>query len=138
MEYFIAIGLTFLFSLAIINIVAYKVRKSFTKVIYRQSDTHKLLKDFFAREITNAKKNSQLEKRSSSNSLKVIVIDQKAYWVVNNIFYVADLIDGKPDTENAKPVDTLNMSKHDIDKLLFILDNLKEGETDERGSTGNK
>ena len=138
MEYVLAIGLTFLLSLAIINIVAYRVRKSFTRVIYRQSDTHKLLKDFFAREIINTKKNSQLEKRSSSNSLKVIVIDQKAYWVVNNIFYVADLVDGKPDTENANPVDTSNMSKHDIDKLLFILDNLKEGETDERGSTGNK
>ena len=70
---------------------------------------------------------------------RVIIIDEKAYWVSNNMFYVGDTVDGKVRPETGRPLDTTKMSKREVDKMLFILDNLKNGkEKDDSSSTGNK
>jgi hypothetical protein len=59
--------------------------------------------------------------------IKIIVIDKKAYWVKDNVFYSADADSGDIVSPTAEPVDISAMSKKDIDKMLFILDNLTEG-----------
>jgi hypothetical protein len=53
------------------------------------------------------------------------------------MFYVADTVDGAVDSETVRPVDTNNMSKRDIDKMLFILDSLKNGNSDDSSSAWN-
>jgi hypothetical protein len=59
--------------------------------------------------------------------LTVASVDGKAYWVHENTFYQTNLLDGgEPDFESAEPVDTMALSPKDINKLLIILDNLKE------------
>lgn len=60
-------------------------------------------------------------------SISVAYLEDKAYWVVNNIFYQADIVDGEIDTESSKPIDPFKMSSRDLMKMLFILDNLTEG-----------
>lgn len=80
---------------------------------------------------------SQSEKHAEKNSIKVIFVDEKAYWVTNNVFYCADAANGNVDTESAEPINTENMSKADIDKLLFILDKLGDGSNNDSGSSGN-
>jgi hypothetical protein len=54
------------------------------------------------------------------------------------MFYVADTFDGAVDSETVRPVDTNNMSKRDIDKMLFILDSLKNGNSDDSSSAWNE
>ena len=109
------------------------------KVMYRQSDTHNFLKEFFSRDITSKIKKSQITERKDRQSTKIIVTeDDKAYWVIDNMFYVSNVLDGRPDFDNAMPIDTTNMSKKELDKMLFILDNLTRGDKNERGSTGNE
>jgi hypothetical protein len=105
---------------------------------YRQSDVHYFLKEFFSRDTDPASKISQLTKRREQRGTKIIITEEgKAYWVIDNIFYVSDVVNGKPDFHNATPVDTTNMSKNELDKMLFILDNLGRGDKNERGSSGN-
>jgi hypothetical protein len=70
--------------------------------------------------------------------IKIIVIENKAYWVKDNIFYFADTNNGDIVDVTAKPVDISSMSKKDMDKMLFILDNLRKGKKDDSGSTGNE
>lgn len=60
-------------------------------------------------------------------SISVAFIDDKAYWVLDNTFYQADIIDGEVDKESSRPVDVSNMSYKDMSKMLFILDHLNEG-----------
>lgn len=75
---------------------------------------------------------------NDKNKITVVMTDdEKAYWVVNNTFFVSNVIDGDPDFSNGQPIDTENMSKDELDKMLFILDNLSRGDKNERGSTGN-
>lgn len=60
-------------------------------------------------------------------AISVAYVEDKAYWVLNNTFYQADIIDGEIDKTSSRPIDPFEMSSRDIMKMLFILDNLTEG-----------
>lgn len=101
---------------------------------------HRMLKYFFSlNEKEKEKPLSQFHKRLDESMLKVLVVEDEAYWVINNVFYVADAFDNQVDPETARPVNVEDMSKSDIEKMLFILDSLKDGEVEnDRSSSGNE
>jgi hypothetical protein len=113
--------------------------KSINKIMYTQSNMHEIIKNFIPSDFFDKpKKLSQAEKHLERNTVKVIFIEEKAYWVSNNVFYTAEATNGGVDEETAKPVNTENMTKNDINKMLFILDNLKNGNSDDSGSARNE
>lgn len=139
MEYILTIVLTFIISWAILRVMKKNAQKEFSKTLYSQSDMHRLLKYFFSLNIiTKENYNSQLTKRKERDMIRVIVMGNLAYWVSDNIFYVAEAIDGEVVPETAEPVDTNSMSKKDLDKMLFILDSLKNGKKNDSSSAGNE
>ena len=90
MDYIFIVCLTFIVNWFILKVIQKNARKSFSKTLYSQSDIHSLLKYFFSLEITNNEKpSSQLTKRREKGMIKVIVMGNLAYWVSDNIFYVA-------------------------------------------------
>ena len=128
MDYIVVALLTTCCLFAVSKLIKRNEKFFIGRPIYRQSDMHNLMKIFFNRGVFVPNKQSQMEKRIDRDRMKVIIIDDKAYWVVDNVFYVADIINDRPDMSTATPVDTTNMSKTDLDKMLFILDNLGRGE----------
>lgn len=56
---------------------------------------------------------------------RVAVVDDKAYWVHNNIFYESD-VTSEPDFSTARPVDTMSMKPKQLNELLVILDELEK------------
>jgi archaellin len=136
---YIAALLTILVFSCILMIIKKKTKKSFNKTVYRQSDMHNILKDFFFKDIDSNKViTSQSKIWKEKQTTKVVILDQKAYWISNNIFYVGEAVNGKVKPETGEPLDTSNMSKKEIDKMLFILDNLKNGKINDSGSAGNQ
>ena len=139
MQELIAVGLTLPLVWVIIKLIKEKNRKHFSKTLYKQSDIHKLLKYFFSIELLNNKESfSQLTKHKEKSMIKVIFLDNQAYWVSNNTFYVAESVNGEIQKHTAKPVNTNGLSKKDLDKMLSILDSLKNGNKNDSGSTGNE
>jgi hypothetical protein len=136
MEYVLSIILTLIAAFTFIVIVRIKGKASIKNILFSQSQIHMLLKDVRVEE-KEKEKVSQLQKHLSKNAIKVMAIEDKAYWVANNIFYSADLIDNMPDFLNAQPIDTENMSQEELDKLMFVLDNLRRGLEDDSSSSGN-
>ena len=137
MRHLILVLLT-LIAFSCILIVANKfTKKSYSKKIYRQSDMHEMLKRFFSNGLSVETKSSQMIKRKDKLSTKVIILEDKAYWVVDNVFYVGDAVNGSVQPESGEPISTSGLSSKEINKLLFILDNLKNGKTNDSGSTGN-
>jgi len=55
MQAIITIGLTLIAFSSIIIIMNKKRKKSFSKILYRQSDMHNILKDFFFKDIFDDK-----------------------------------------------------------------------------------
>lgn len=58
-------------------------------------------------------------------TVKVAVYEDKAYWVIDNIFYESDII-REPDFTTARPIDTMSLTAKELNKLLSILDDLEE------------
>ena len=128
-------------TLCTISYILYKRarRKIFPSIEYSQSGIHMMVKDFLPKTLYEKPLvPSQSLKHVEKNSIKVIFIEDKAYWVSNNMFYCAEAINGNVDIETTEPVDTTNMSKIDIEKMLFILDNLQNGSNDDSSSAGNE
>ena len=139
MQELIAAGLTLPFVWVILKLMRKKARKKFSKTLYRQSDIHKLLKYFFSIRLPNNEgPSSQLTKRKEKNMTKVIFVDNQAYWVSENTFFVAESINGEIQSQTARPVNTNGLSKIDLNKMLFILDSLKNGSKNDSGSSGNE
>jgi hypothetical protein len=68
------------------------------------------------------------EKEEDGEAVSVAFLEDKAYWVLDNTFYEADIIDGVIDKTTSRPVDAYEMTNLEIMKMLFILDNLTEGQ----------
>ena len=140
MEYLLVIGLTLLAYWSIIKI-SNKKRISFLKKIkYRQSNIHEMIKDFITKEMYDKHKFiTQSQRHIQKNMLKVVIEKDKAYWIMDNVFYTADAINGRVDENTAKPLDIENMPTKELDNMLSILDDLKQGVgPNDSGSTGNE
>lgn len=131
-------GLTILNVLAIL-IKGRKPKVSLKKYVYKQSTLHQLAKLVLP---TNAeliaRKPTQYKNYIKNKTVRVITTPEgKAYWVKDNKFFCANVQDGEFDPDLGKEINTNELSKKEIDKLLFILDNLNRGITNDSGSTGN-
>ena len=105
---------------------------------YRQSSMYELIKELLPKETFNKKisKTQSMEYEKKIN-IKVIIVGGCAYWVKDNIFYMADMFAGLINKDTTRIVDTMGMDKVELDKMLFIMDRLRDGEGDDRSSTGN-
>lgn len=56
--------------------------------------------------------------------MTVAIVEDKAYWVHDNVFYETDVVDGEIVRENAKQVDAFSLSSKQFSYLLDILDNI--------------
>lgn len=139
MQELIVLGLTLILAWFILRVGKRNKKKPFLRTLQKQSDTHRLMKLFFSMPLSNNQQNfSQLTKHKEKGMIKVMVLGNEAYWISNNIFYVAEAINGEVQRHTTKPIDTSTLSKGDLDKMLFILDSLKDGKRDDRGSSGHK
>ena len=95
----------------------------------RQSTLYKVIKKISPTYIeTKVKKNKQSQVHKNKSVVRVIQApNNKAYWVKDNIFYSADIVDGEFDPTAGIPVNTENASRKELETLLLILDNLKNG-----------
>lgn len=140
MEYFVGFlsALFLVYLLFKLQIKSHVILKNKIKSVrYSQSHIHVLVSPLLPK-TKNFKKivKSQSLLHESRFSIKVIIMDNKAYWIKDNIFYVADMIlDGTVDKETTRRVDTMGMDKVQLDKMMFIVDKLREGVLDDSGGT---
>lgn len=128
MEYIFPILLTLAAVWSIIKIVSIQKWNYIDSVMYSQSSMHYRLNSFMPNKITTKEKIiSQADRHIRENMIKIVVVNNKAYWTANNIFYVADVDNGEISSDTVKEIDTSEMSKSELDKMLDILDNLKDG-----------
>jgi len=139
MQYVLAIGLTLVIFWSIIEFNRYKVSKIIRNISYSQSDIHQRIIEIVPKRINNKIKiESQSAKHAANTMIKIKLIEDKAYGVKDNMFYFAETNGGDIVDVTAKPVEISDMSKQDIDKMLFILDNLRKGNEDDSSSAGNE
>ena len=140
MEYLLVIGLTLLSYWSIIKISNKRRMIFLNKNKYRQSSIYEIVKDVVPKQrFDKPKVITQSQRHIQKNMLRVVIAEGSAYWILNNVFYTANAINGRVDEETIKPLDIENMPTKELEKMLSILDDLKQvvGPNDSSG-TGNK
>ena len=140
MEYLLIVGLTLLSYWSIIKISNKRRMIFLNKNKYRQSSIFEMVKDVVPKQrFDKPKVITQSQRHIQKNMLRVVIADGSAYWILNNVFYTANAINGRVDEETIKPLDIENMPTKELDKMLSILDDLKQGVgPNDSSSTGNK
>ena len=131
-----AIGLTVTILLVVLTYVLTSRYKSQRPEIISQSMLHYRYNGLkkYSRKLNM---NTQSKKHFDRTNVKVIIVDNQAYWIKDNIFYKAPLVDQLIDKDSAEQVDTSDMDKVQLDQMLFILDKLREGINDDSRGSGN-
>ena len=139
-KYFLGSLITML-AIFIVAKFFYHEEKNTKKVnIYRysQSTIHHIVSPFINKDtLKKNKRVTQTRKHFDKTNLRVIIVEDEAYWIKDNIFYTARMTSEGVDKETTSVVDTMDMDKVQLDKMLFIIDQLRDGKTDDSGSSGN-
>ena len=85
---------------------------------------------------TKNSKKTQSRLHDSRINIKVIIMDNQAYWIKDNVFYTANMIGNDVDKDTTRTVDTMAMNRVQLDKMMFIIDRLREEALDDSGGTG--
>ncbi len=95
---------------------------------YSQSHIYEIVKPLLPDiEFVKKKPNRQSSKHEESTNVKVIILENKAYWIKDNLFYAAEMNNNKIDPDSTKVLDIMSMDKVQLDKMLFIVDRLRDG-----------
>jgi hypothetical protein len=140
MEYLLIMGLTLLSYWSIIKISNKRNTIFLNKNKYRQSSIYEMVKDVVPKQrFDKPKVITQSQRHIQKNMLRVVIAEGSAYWILNNVFYTANAINGRVDEETIKPLDIENMPTKELNKMLSILDDLKQGVgPNDSSGTGNK
>jgi hypothetical protein len=106
------------------------LNKKRVRVAFSQSKLFDVTKDLVSLDgpAFPERKPRQSSEYEKKNSMRIIYMDEKAWWIENGSLTVADITDeGKIDFENKKGVDTFTMDKVQLDKTIFIVEKLTEG-----------
>lgn len=79
---------------------------------------------------------SQASKYMDKLFVKIVIVENQAYWIQDSVFYVANYINNQVDKDSAKEVDTMSMDKVQLNKIMFIVEKLREGAYDDNWNTG--
>jgi hypothetical protein len=68
-----------------------------------------------------------MKKLKKKSTLSVTIIKNKAYWVFDNILYEADVHpSGEILSDEAIPVDVINMPENKLNQIIKIVDSFNE------------
>lgn len=140
MEYFLGSAITMIAMFITTRLVLPRTLNTKKDVLrYSQSHIHMLILPLVP-EIKNYKKKvvTQSSKHEDRVNIKVVILDNKAYFVKEGVFYCADMNGDFIDKSSATVVDTIGMDRVQLDKMLFIMDQLRDGKKNDSGDSRDK
>jgi hypothetical protein len=139
MEYFLGSAITMLAMFITTRLVLPRTLKNKTNNFrYSQSHIHTLVMPLLPDlKVYKKKTITQSSKHDEKINIKVVIFDKKAYFVKDGSFYCADVNGDAIDKYSATVVDTMGMDKVQLDKMLFIMDQLRDGKKNDSGDSRN-
>lgn len=67
------------------------------------------------------------EKESQEKGfIKVAIVEDKAYWIVDNTLWQTNVVDGEIIREDAHPIDAFDINYQELNKMMNILDHMQD------------
>jgi len=137
MEYFLGSAITMIAMFITTRLISYnQTYKKDSIPRYSQSHIHMTILPLLP-EIKKYKKKAitQSSRHEEKTNTRVVIFDNKAYFVKDGTFYCAEMHGTEIDGANATLVDTMGMDKVQLDKMLFIMDQLRDGNKNDSGDS---
>jgi hypothetical protein len=106
------------------------------KTDFSQSRQYELIADFMPM-ISEKPKITQSIKYEQSQYTRIYFVGNDAYWIEDSRVYTAKFEDGIVDHENKKTVDMTTIDKVELEKMIFVVERLTEGLSDDSSNSGN-
>jgi len=109
--------------------------------VYEPMMTQSMIHNQYSKQrkyIEKINRKSQSKIRQEKENVRVIIVENEAYWIKDNGFYTAPMVDNLISKDSAIQVDTSTMDKVQLDKMLFIMDRLREGINDDSRGSGDE
>lgn len=137
MEYFLGSLITIVVVILANKYLKAKVVTPIKKIRHSQSNAFQLIVGF-VEYLTEPEPMMLTQSLSYHNkqSKKVFVLENNAYWIDENTFYVADMFDDGIDLSSAKQVDIMSMDKVQLEKMIYIVEQLREGMPNDSWDSG--
>lgn len=137
MEYFIGSVVTILM-IILLNILTKRfVHPTSSKVAQSQSYIYNLIGPYT---LDNSEllrpPVTQSSKHMEKMFVKVVIVDGHAYWIQDEVFYMADVVDDEVDKDTRREVDTMAMDKVQLNKIMLVVEKLREGTYDDNWNSG--
>jgi hypothetical protein len=138
MNYLIGSLVTFILIHFMSKIMLNNTKSNKKTFVYRQTNIFELVKPLLP-PISSLKpdRKSQAINHENKTNVKVIIMGNQAFWIKDNMFYMADMDGQHINKESTRRVDTMAMDKVELDKMLFIMDQLRDRNINDSGSSGN-
>jgi hypothetical protein len=109
-----------------------------TRIRYSQTHIHNIIKDNLPDQLfLPLKRPRQTINHEKSIHLKVLFFEKDAYWIKENALFIAEQEDGIVKEDTARRVDTMGMNRVQLEKVMYIVDILNEGNQNDSGYTRN-
>lgn len=117
----------------------YKVASKDYKYKFSQSSLHELIKPLLPDDLFMPEpKITQSFLHEQKTNLRVIILDGYAYWIKDNTVFKSPMNGLDIDKDATEVVDIIGLDKVQLDKMIFVIDKLREGLPNDSGSAGNE
>lgn len=104
---------------------------------FRQSHIFHLVRPTMQEILYSKPLNTQATRHFDSSRIRIVIADDKAYWINNRSVYEADVINGNIIENSAKTVDMMGLDDVKLKNMMFIIDKLTEGQPNDSGDSRN-
>ncbi len=80
---------------------------------------------------------TQSSKHFDKTKVRIIITEDKAYWIKDSAVYQADVVEGIIQENSTKVVDMMALDEVKLKDMMFIIDKLTEGQKNDSGDSRN-
>jgi hypothetical protein len=80
---------------------------------------------------------TQSIRHDQAQYVRIFFVGEDAYWIEDHRVYTAKFQNGIVDKENKKTVDMTTIDKVELDKMIFVVERLTEGLSNDSRDSGN-
>jgi hypothetical protein len=91
-----------------------------------QSYLVKILAEYNDKMMEDKLPETQSYKHVKNQYVRILIVEDKAYWIRDNQLYMAKFQDGVVDSDSTAEVDTMAMSAVELEQTMFIVEKLSE------------
>lgn len=126
MEYILGSIITLITIVVINRMVRDSVQKNDSNFQITQSYLFKLLSEYNDKLVSPSLPDTQSFKHVKNQYIRIMIVEDKAYWIKNNQLYMADFNGDDIDNSSTREVDTMSMSTVELEQTMFIVEKLSE------------